>query len=226
MRKIGYTDRAGLFGLLLSEICFKKNWFLHLLILVFSLYWIALSISPYAQFNWWLENVLTIITILVLICTYKYIIFSNLSYLMIVFFLALHTYGAHYSYTTTPIDEWLLRLFEFERNQYDRIVHFSFGLFLVYPLYELVHKSMNVSRFWLYALPILFIFAAGSFYELIEMWVAHIVAPEIGLNFVGFQGDVWDAQKDMALALYGSILTMVIFWVLRAYFISHDITAR
>jgi putative membrane protein len=222
MRGKGYTDRVSLLGLLFSEICFKKNWFLHLLILFFSVYWISLSISPYSQFNWWLENVLTIITILVLIFTNRYLSFNNLSYLLIVFFLALHTYGAHYSYTTTPIDEWLLRLFEFDRNQYDRIVHFSFGLFLVYPLYEFVQKKVNASRFWLFALPILFIFSAGSFYELIEMWVAHIVAPEIGLNFVGFQGDVWDAQKDMALALYGSIFTMGIIVLLRDFSRSHD----
>lgn len=178
------------------------------MLLLFSLYWIILSIEPYSAYNWWLENTLTLLLLLVLALTYRRFKFNNLSYLLIFLFLALHTYGAHYSYTTTLIDEWMIHLFEFERNHYDRIVHFSFGLLLTYPVYEFVHKTMNVTSFWQYTLPIIFIFSAGSFYELIEMWVAHIVAPEIGLNFVGFQGDVWDAQKDMALALYGSMATI------------------
>jgi len=197
-------------SLLLEDIVFSKNRFLHVLMLTFVIYWVYLSLSPYREYNWWLENVLTIITVIALVFTFRYLRFTNLSYLLIILFLSLHTYGAHYSYTTTPIDEWIRHYFEVERNQFDRVVHFSFGLFLVYPVYEFVKKGMGIAGTWRYILAIIFIFAAGSFYELIEMWVAGIVAPEIGLDFVGFQGDVWDAQKDMALALYGSMITMFI----------------
>lgn len=180
------------------------------LLVIFMLLWSVAAIAPYDRFNWFLENILIILSCVFLISMFKSFRLSNPSYLLIMIFLTLHTIGAHYSYSLTPIDGVLNRLFEFERNNYDRIVHFSFGLLLVYPISEVIKRCMKLKDAYSNIFAVISILSAGAFYELIEMWIAKLVAPEIGLMFLGIQGDVWDTQNDIALALYGALLTMMV----------------
>ncbi|NOU96129.1 DUF2238 domain-containing protein [Paenibacillus sp. LMG 31456] len=189
---------------------FNSNHMLQALLAVYVVFWVLMAIEPYSRFNWFLENLLIFATILVLAVTYRWFAFTNMTYLLIAVFLAMHTFGANYSYHTTPLDSWIRVLFHTERDGYDRIVHFSYGLLLAYPIRELVVRTMGQKGFWALALPVVLVLASGALYELIEMWVALIVAPEIGTLFLGTQGDPWDTQHDMELAMYGAILTMLL----------------
>jgi putative membrane protein len=106
---------------------------------------------------------------------------------------------------------WLNLLFGHpDRLNFDRVVHLSFGLLLAYPIWEVLRRSAGVRGGWSYVLAVVTVLAAGAFYELLEMWIAQVLAPDIGDAFVGTQGDIWDAQKDMALAMYGAIAAMTV----------------
>ena len=130
---------------------------------------------------------------------------------MFTLFMTLHMIGAHYTYAETPFGFWLQDLFAFDRNHYDRIVHFAYGLLLAYPFYELLIRTIpNIRSIWAYTLTVSHILAMSGLYEVIEGIVAIIVSPELGDAYLGTQGDIWDAQTDMLLACIGSIFTMVI----------------
>ena len=103
-----------------------------------------------------------------------------------------------------------MRLMGWDRNQYDRIVHLAYGLLLAYPIRELFLRVAQVKGFWGYFLPVVLTMAASMFYELVEWGAAEIFGSELGLAFVGAQGDVWDAQKDMWLATLGALIAMIV----------------
>jgi putative membrane protein len=192
---------------------FRSNRRLHGMIAVYIGFWTFMAVSPYNRFDWLLENLLIWLTLLLLIISYRRFTFTNRSYLMIAIFLSLHTLGAHYSYAIEPLDRALKVIFGFHRDNYDRIVHFSFGLLLAYPVREFTSRVMQTKAGWAYIHSAVSILAAGAFYELIEMWVAQIVAPDIGSMFLGSQGDPWDAQHDIEAALYGAIISMCITYL-------------
>ncbi|MCA9460481.1 MAG: DUF2238 domain-containing protein, partial [Nanoarchaeota archaeon] len=135
-----------------------------------------------------------------------------LSYALIFIFLFLHSIGSHYTYSLVPMD-WFSNFFEVSRNHFDRIVHFCFGFLLVYPIRELYMRIIGVKGIWSFLLPINIVMSFSGFYELFEWAVAVIVAPEAGAAFLGSQGDIWDAQKDMALATLGAFITMLIVFI-------------
>lgn len=177
-------------------------------------FWIAMSINPVYPYDWWIENILVFATAAGAILTYRWFRFSNLSYALLTLFLALHTYSAHYAYTQVPL-EWLNTLFgRPDRLNFDRLVHLAYGLLITYPTWELLRRSARVRGGWSYLLTVMVILATGAFYELLEMWIARVVAPEVGDAFVGTQGDIWDAQTDMALAMYGAIGVLALTWLL------------
>ncbi|MEW9700013.1 DUF2238 domain-containing protein [Paenibacillus sp. SI8] len=193
-----------------TKIPFAKNWLLHLIIVVYAGLWIWLAIAPYSRFDWVLENLLIWAVLIALVSTYYHFAFCNLSYALIAIFLLLHTVGAHYSYNENVVDIWLKQIFHTERDNYDRLVHFGYGLLLAYPIREVMRAWTALGSKWLYVITCTIVLATGALYELIEMWVAHIVAPEIGTMFLGIQGDPWDSHHDMELALYGAVLAMVV----------------
>jgi putative membrane protein len=104
--------------------------------------------------------------------------------------------------------------FNADRNMYDRLVHFSFGLLLAYPVREVFVRIAKAKGFWGYYFPIDLVLAFSCTYELIEWWSAKNLPTDAGLAFLGSQGDIWDAQKDMALAGLGALITMVIVFIL------------
>jgi putative membrane protein len=148
-----------------------------------------------------------------LLISYRWFQFGNLSYGLFTVFLSLHLLGAHYTYSQTPVGFWLQDWFGWERNHYDRIVHFSFGFLIVYPLRELLLRASGIKRSWSYFMAVMVIMAFSDLYEVIEGGAALIVDPELGVAFVGAQGDIWDAQKDTFLAFVGSVLAMLISWL-------------
>jgi len=93
-------------------------------------------------------------------------------------FLSLHLIGAHYTYSNTPVGFWLQPIFDFERNHYDRIVHFSFGLLIAYPFHEVLMRLTKVKKQWSYFLAVSVVLAFSAFYEFMEAVVAMLVDPE------------------------------------------------
>ncbi|TYP70685.1 DUF2238 domain-containing protein [Paenibacillus methanolicus] len=188
---------------------FRDNRTLQAALIAFALFWLWMGYDPYRIFNWWLENLLTLLAAAGLVATRRWFAWSNASYLLILAFIALHTVGAHYSYNETPLDRWLDALFDFERNHFDRVVHFAFGLLTAYPAYEFLRRVAGVRHGWACAIVPCVVLAFGAFYELIEMWVTSVLDPERGALFLGSQGDPWDAHHDMEVALYGAIIAML-----------------
>src|SRR5207237_3002728 len=134
---------------------------------------------------------------------------SSLSYTLIALYLVLHLIGGHYDYNNVPFGETLARWFGSERNCYARLVHFSFGFLLAYPMRELFHRIAHVRGFWGYFLPLDMTLALSAVYEIIEWSVAALADPSAGATYLGAQGDEWDSQKDMALAGLGALIAML-----------------
>jgi putative membrane protein len=180
------------------------------LLLWYGLLWTVLAIAPHDRQDWLLENLLALAAVATLLLTYRRFQFSIPSYLMITAFLSLHAVGAHYTYAEVPFGFWLQQVLGLTRNPFDRIVHFAYGLLLVYPLRELLTRLAGVNHFWSYYLPVSGMLAQSGFFEIVEALVAQIVSPDLGTAYLGTQGDEWDAQKDMVAAFSGALLTTML----------------
>jgi len=183
---------------------------------LYVVFWVVLAFNPHNRRDWALENVLVAVAAMLLFLSYKRVLLSRISYTLIFIFLGLHAIGAHWTYSLVPYDQVFHtitgysfnELMHWERNQYDRIVHFAYGLLLAYPIRELFLRIAEVKGFWGYFLPVVLTMAVSMFYELVEWGAAEVFAGELGMAFVGAQGDVWDAQKDMLLATLGALIAM------------------
>lgn len=184
---------------------------IHLILLSWiTIFWIATAISPIDRHDWLMENILFFVFLTALIVSYRIFQFSLRSYILITIFLTLHLIGAHYTYAKVPFGFYLSEIFDLNRNHFDRIVHFSFGLLLTYPIREILLRYAKLQGFFSYYLPVDVVLAFSGFFEIIECLVALLVSPELGDAYLGTQGDVWDAQKDMAIATLGSVVAMLI----------------
>jgi putative membrane protein len=187
--------------------------YLKILILAFIAVWIWAAINPSYRHDWLLENYLVFIFVPIIIFTGRYFRLSDVSYTLITVFMILHVVGSHYTYAEVPFGDTLQRWMGSSRNMYDRLVHFSFGFLLAYPIREVCLRISKVKGFWGYYIPfdvVLVVLALSAVYEIIEWGAAANVDPAAGLAFLGSQGDVWDAQKDMTLAGSGAALAMMI----------------
>jgi putative membrane protein len=168
-----------------------------------------MAIAPVSRETWLLENVLVFVLAAALAATHRRFVFSNVSHASIFAFLMLHAVGSHYTYSAVPAGQWLQEAFDLSRNHYDRVVHFVFGLTFGYPLREMTLRVTHVHGGWSFVVPAISVLALSSTYEIIEWAAARTVDPEVGLAYVGAQGDVWDGQKDMTLALAGCLLALL-----------------
>jgi putative membrane protein len=191
---------------------FKSNRVLQAMILWLVAVWILAAINPLYPRDWLLENLLVIGWSALLVATYRRFQFSNVSYGLFIAFLSLHLAGSHYTYSETPFGFWMQDWFGFERNHYDRIVHFSFGLLIAYPMREILLRTAGLNIAWSYFITLNCIMAFSAIYEVIEAITAVVVSPELGAAYLGTQGDEWDAQKDGGLAFLGSMVAMSITW--------------
>ena len=137
--------------------------------------------------------------------TYRRRPLSDRSYFLILLFLLLHAKGAHYTYAEVPLGYWLKNTLGMERNHFDRIVHFAWGLLITYPLRDPTRLG-RLRPFWAAFLPAMIIVSWSGFFEIIEAVVAWLVHPELGQAYLGTQGDIWDAQWDMGLAVLGTAI--------------------
>jgi putative membrane protein len=189
---------------------FSRNPLLRWLVGVYGVVWGVAAVDPTARQTWLLENLLVFALLGLLCVCHRYFVFSSFSYALIFVFLLLHVVGSHYTYSAVPFADRVGGALGLERNHYDRFVHLGFGLLLGYPLRELVLRAMHVHRVWSYVVPVLAVVSLSAIYEIIESWAAQVVDPDVGMAFVGAQGDLWDGQKDMSLALAGAIIAMTL----------------
>lgn len=172
--------------------------------------WTALAIAPLHRHDWMLENVLAVFVIGLLIATYRRFQFSDRSYVLIAAFMMLHAVGAHYTYEQVPLGDWMKQALEFQRNHFDRVAHFAFGLLLTSPVRELFVRLAHLKGFWSHYFALTTVVSLSGSFEVLEAWVAQIVSPELGALYLGIQGDIWDAQEDMTAALAGAVLCTVL----------------
>jgi putative membrane protein len=177
-----------------------------ILFYLYLLAFILLGLSPFDRQVWVAENLPIVLIVVVLAVLYKKgVKFSNISYVLMSVLVFLHTVGGHFTFERVPFD-WFTNFFGFERNHYDRIAHFSVG-FYAYPIAEYLYQKMQVrSRWLLFLFPVCAIFTVAAAYEIIEWWFAAGSNPEAGTAFLGSQGDIWDAQKDMLADGLGGIV--------------------
>ena len=187
----------------------KRKNYLWTLAILYAIWWAIMAINPHDRSDWLLENLLVFVAVGLLVFTYKAFPLSRVSYTCIFVFLLFHTLGSHYTYSEVPYQEWL-PMFAGGRNHYDRLVHFLYGLLLAYPIREMFLRIGNVRGFWGYFLPLDLTMSTSMLYELIEWAVAEVVADDLGAAYLGTQGDIWDAHKDMALAALGALLAMLV----------------
>jgi len=187
------------------------------LLIFFALWWLAWAYRPWHFSDWLLENLLTVAFVALLVATRNLFRLSNVSYTVLLIFLCLHTIGSHYTYADVPYERWTAvlgfsvnDLFGFDRNHFDRLVHFLYGLLLAYPVREFYLRVVLVRGLWGYLLPLGFIMATSMAYELLEWAAALVFGGDVAHDYVGAQGDPWDAQKDMALATLGATTSMTI----------------
>ena len=186
------------------------------LLIVFAAVWIWAAINPIYTHDWLLENYLVFIFVPVILISAWDFKLSNVSYTLLTAFMCLHVIGSHYTYAEVPFGYILQDWFNADRNMYDRVVHFSFGFLLAYPIREVFMRISKAKGFWAFWFPIELTFAFSAIYEVIEWLTVLSVDPSAGLAFLGAQGDVWDAQKDMLLAGIGAVIAMVVTGFIRA----------
>lgn len=190
---------------------FIKNLkFPHYLLILYIIVFTVLGINPYGREIWFAENIPIILIVLGLVLTYRKFQFSNTAYLLMSVLIFMHTIGGHFTFARVP-DFGLWEMLGFERNMYDRVAHFSVG-FYAYACAELLSKKKLVNSNWiLYLFPLFFIVSVAGFYELFEWQFAIMGDPTAGLEVLGSQGDIWDAQKDILADTLGAIFALGIF---------------
>lgn len=189
-----------------DRIAFTKNNLFKIITALFVVIWIAFYLNALDKTDWWIENILVIIFIIVLAATHNRFLFSDISLVFLFLFLLVHIYGAQAAYTHNALGEFFRDAWQLKRNPYDRIVHFSFGFLLAYPAIDLLYNKYKVPQKWVGTITNMGILCLATIFELIEWGVAEFTTKETGETYVATQGDVWDAQKDIILALIGSMI--------------------
>jgi putative membrane protein len=187
------------------------HWFPKLLLAAYLIEFVVLGISPAERGTWWAENIPIFLIVVALVVLYlRGVRFSNLAYALMSVLLFMHTIGGYYTFEKVPFD-WFNNLFGFKRNMYDRVAHFTVG-FYAFPIIELTDRNGTIrSRFISYLFPLCVIGTVAMSYELIEWVYAVKAGGEAGAAFLGSQGDIWDAQKDMLADTSGAVFALILY---------------
>lgn len=181
--------------------------------LVYAIYvvvWIIMAINPKYPQDWLLENVLIFIFFPFILWMDKKHNYTLLSLILLLIFTSLHSLGSHYTYAEMEHFNAITHFFGFERNHFDRFVHFLFGLLTFRMLFEMIASGTNTVKTALVFTFTMIVFIS-TVYELLEWLAAVILHPELGMAFLGTQGDIWDAHKDTALAMLGALINITFY---------------
>jgi putative membrane protein len=166
--------------------------------------------KPASYLSWALEATPAIIVLIIALSTYKKFRLTTLSYVIIVIMAILMFVGGHYTYSKVPLFNWIKDTFDFKRNHYDRFGHFIKGMFSIVIRELLLRKTRLTKGTWLFWIVTSISLAISAMYEIIE-WISFMIGKggKTAKNFLGNQGDIWDAQWDMVLALAGTIIALL-----------------
>lgn len=181
------------------------------LLTVYGVVWLALGIDPVFRQDWLLENAIVFVAVPLLVATARRLRFSDFAYTCLFVFFVFHAIGAHYTYSLVPYVDWWESLTGITlegRNHYDRAVHFLYGLLVAPAAAELFAHYGRYSRTWAFLFPWMFMAGHAVIYELVEFAAAIAFGGDLGQAYLGTQGDIWDGQKDMALALAGTTIML------------------
>ena len=189
---------------------------------VFVLAWALAAYRPLFPSDWALENVLSLLTAWFVLRNHRRHPLSNTAYTLLCLYAITHEIGSHYTYAEVPFDDWIRSAFGFSvneafgftRNHYDRLVHFLFGLLCYRPLRELLAPAVRFPA--LRFAPVAVVATISLLYEQVEMAAAYLFGGDLGMAYLGTQGDLWDAQKDSLMALSGVLLAIAISWSVAA----------
>lgn len=178
----------------------------------------ALGYAPHSRVDWLLENLLVLFLVGTLVGVSGHFRLSALSITLVFVFLCIHELGAHYTYSLVPYDRWCSTLtgvsldknFGVHRNHYDRLVHLSYGLLMVYPIREVLLRLTALRGRWLFFMALNIVLSTSAVYELVEWIGGAYLGDDTSQAFVGAQNDPWDSQKDMALAVVGAWLSLLL----------------
>lgn len=188
------------------------------LFFAFAVLWIFLAVDPLYREAWIFENIVIVLFVPLVIWSYFAFRLSDISYALIFIFAALHILAAHYTYADTPWGHLISELFGVERNHFDRAVHFLYGLLMVPVISDLCEAYLPRERWAAAIFLFAIIFSLGALYEVGEFVVGIMGDPGAGLAFLGFQGDIWDTQKDMALQGIGAVFGIFsLFFLMKTF---------
>jgi putative membrane protein len=186
------------------------------LLLVLAAVFVWSAIAPHDRFTWYLESAPVMIAVPVLAATYRRFALSELAYVMIALHAVVLLVGAHYTYAEVPLFDDLRAALDLQRNHYDRAGHVAQGFFPAIVAREILIRLSPLQRGrWLFFLVTCVCLAISALYEMIEWWVA-VASGSDAVAFLATQGDVWDTQWDMFLALSGALASQ---WLLSS---THD----
>lgn len=165
--------------------------------------------TPEGRLNWSLEVGPGIAGMVAMAIAFRRFPFSRVVYVCVFLHLLILVYGGFYSYAKAPLGDWAMQAFGFSRNHYDRVGHLGLGFFPALIVREVLLRVTPIKLGgWLTFLVLSVVLAVGAFWELIEWWAALLLDPAGGDKFLGSQGDIWDAQWDMFLALVGAAISL------------------
>ncbi len=188
----------------------KKTAFV--LFALYGLVFLACAINPYDRSVWWAENIPVFIVVGGIFFLSRKFEFSSTSYILMSVFIILHTIGGHYTFERVPFD-FITETFGFERNHYDRVAHFSVGLYAYAIAEMLMLKKLVRSRWLILLFPLFSIVTIAGIYEIFEWLYALSADAEAGIAVLGSQGDIWDAQKDILADTLGAITAIILFFM-------------
>ncbi|MFA6955931.1 MAG: DUF2238 domain-containing protein [Thermoanaerobaculia bacterium] len=181
-----------------------------ILLLLVAIVFVWSAVGPHDYFTWFLEVAPVIIGAMILIPTYRRFTLTDLLYVLLAIHAVILMVGGHYTYAEVPLGEWVKNLLGLQRNHYDRLGHLAQGFVPAILAREVLLRNGVVrGKAWLFAIVVSMCLAFSAIYELVEWSVA--ASTGTGADaFLGTQGDVWDTQKDMALAFLGAILAQLL----------------
>jgi putative membrane protein len=185
------------------------------LLMLFVLIVVVSGYSPRSRVDWALENLLVLFLVGTLVAVSGRFRLSAVAISLVFVFLCIHELGSHYTYAKVPYDQWcsaltgvsLDKALGLQRNHFDRLVHLSYGLFMVYPIREVLVRLTPLRGFWLVFMALNIILSTSAIYEMVEWIGGAYLGDDTSRAFVGAQNDPWDSQKDMALAVVGAFVS-------------------
>ncbi|MDB5244244.1 MAG: hypothetical protein JWN18_114 [Parcubacteria group bacterium] len=185
-----------------------KKYFPHFLLAAYIIEFIIAGLHPFDRTTWYAENGPIVLVVAVVVILYiKNVRFSNTAYALMFVLPFMHTIGGHYTFERVPF-EWFDSFFGFERNMFDRVAHMTVGFYAV-PLMEYLESRRLVTKRWVAVTYSIFAIAfVAVAYEWIEWWFAVTNGGSAGAAFLGSQGDIWDAQKDMLMDVLGAVVSV------------------